>query len=575
MNLIKKTTLLLALSFLFVSMQAQKLQQYIPKDATFVMSMNLANLNNKISFEKLQQYDFYKESMKEMEKEIARDDEQLAKLMMNPSDAGIDIMSESYMFGKMSEDASVFGFLFTISDKKKFDKFFKEQIMPEAQGVIGKIGKFKTMNADGTTLAWNNDVGMMFGAEPNGSGGVSKETLVATMTKSVINGKKKNSILSNSRYAKVTTKKKADMRVWVDYDWVIDMQMKNQDPMMAGVSETMKKLYKDTDYMMELNFNDGAMVLDSKMFSNNETLDRMRKMSTGELNKNFYKYLPKDNLLGYFSMALETESFADAMFEMFGPMLKDMDMNRTQMEDMALQTLNGVGLELDRKGLYEMVKGDMVFAVTGMREFSVMKTQYDEDFNKIEVEAKQKLPEFTMMMSYGKETEVMKLVNMAAGMGMLTKVGESNSYKVAVPIPDVPMDMYLSMKDGILFFTNNDQLAGGKMADGYSKANRMTKDQQKLMKESTGAIFWDIPQSLAAAAEYARSEGMMDSTTDKMLNVSKQSLESIIMKSDKEVKNSHNSQFSFNFVNKRMNSLDQLFSYFNEMYLTAMSSGSM
>lgn len=576
MNFIRKTALLFVLLISVLNLQAQKLEQYIPKDAAFVMSMDLANLNDKISFDKLKQYDFYQEMMKEMEKEMSGEDEKLKKMMESPAEFGIDVMKKSYAFLNANESGEPVngGFIFNISDNKKFTKFFKETIVPESKGgVMGKMGKFQTFTDKEGVLAWNKNIGILMAGDNKGA---TDGNAIAAFAKTVLNTIPANSILSDARYLKATKGRNSDMRMWMDYEWVMNLQMQGGEMAamgMGGMMDVLRDLYKDTDYMVDVNFNDGAMVMDSKMFTNNKALERMRKMTTGELNENFFKYLPKDNMMGYFSLAMDTENFADGMFEMFDPMVKEMGMSRGQMEDMALQALTGMGLELDKKGMYELIKGDMVFAVTGMREFTVKKTQYDEDFNQIEVEAKQMLPEFTAMMSYGKEAELMKLVNMGVGFGALVK--EGNSFKLAIPNNDIPMDMFLTMKDGILFVTNNTEIATGKLSDGYSKGDRVTKDQQKMMNDHSGIFFWDIPQTLNAAAAYAQAEGMTDKMTDKMINVSKQSLESLVMKTDKKIKDSYNSEFSLNFVNKRMNSLDQLFSYFNEMYLTAMSSGGM
>jgi len=575
MKFIRKTALLFLLVVTAMSMQAQDLKQYIPSDATFVVSMDLANLDKKISFDKLKEFDFYKEGMKEFEKEISRESKELAEAFKNPSAYGIDVMSETYMFGTITKEASNFGFIFNISDSKKFANFFKNTIAPEAKNaVMGMMGKFQTMTEDGVTFAWNDKVGIFVGGEPNAG---SDKSIVEGFMKNVLNGTPKNSIMTDARFNKATKGRKSDMRMWMDYSWVLDMQMGGNEmagvPGMESMMSAMKDIYKDTDYMVEMNFNDGAVVMDSKMYANKKTMDFMAKMTEGELNKKFFKYLPKDDMMGYFSLAMKTENFADGMFEMMNPMIEEMGMTRQSMEDMALGMVNTMGIELDQKGLYELLKGDMVFAVTGLREFTVKKTQYDDDFNKVEVEAQQMLPEVVAMMSYGREKELTKIIQMGVDAGALTKVG--NAFKVAVPMDDLPMDMYVMMKDGILFFTNNNDLATGKMKGGYSKSDRMTKSQMKLMKESGGAFFWNIPATLNAASAIAKEEGMNDKMAEKMLNVSKQSLESLIFSTDKNMKNSYNSEFKLNFVNKRMNSLEQLFSYFNEMYLTAMNSGGM
>ncbi|MFK8008586.1 MAG: DUF4836 family protein [Saprospiraceae bacterium] len=575
MKFFRKTALLFLLVVAAMSVQAQNLKQYIPSDATFVVSMDLANLDNKISFDKLKEFDFYKEGMKEFDKEMSGEKKELAEALKNPAAYGIDVMSETYMFGNISKESSFFGFAFNISDSKKFSKFFKNNIVPEAKGaVMGMMGKFQTMTEDGATFAWNDKVGILVGGEPNAG---TDKSVVDGYVKKVLNGNPKTSIMSDVRFNKATKGKKSDMRMWMDYSWVMDMQMGGSEmagvPGMEAMMTTLKELYKDTDYLVEMNFNDGAVVMDSKMYSNKKTMDMFAKMTEGELNKNFYKYLPKNNLMGYFSLAMKTENFADGMFQMFDPMIKEMGMTREAMEGMALGAVNSMGLEMDAKGLYEIIRGDMVFAVTGMKEFTIKKTQYDDDFNKVEVEAQQMLPEVLAMMSYGREADLKKIVQMGVDAGALTKVG--NAFKVAIPMDELPMDMFLSMKDGILFITNNSDLATGKLKDGYSKSDRMTKDQQKLMKESGGAFFWDIPSTLNAASAFAKEEGMNDKMAEKMLNVSKQSLESMVVKTDKKIKGSYNSEFKLNFVNKKMNSLEQLFNYFNEMYLTAMNSGGM
>ena len=226
--------------------------------------------------------------------------------------------------------------------------------------------------------------------------------------------------------------------------------------------------------------------------------------------------------------------------------------------------------------MYNLLKGDMVMAVTGMREFNVTKTQYDEDFNRVEVNSKQKLPEFLAMMSYGSESDIMQFVKMGVDAGMLGKTdGKYNSYKLAIPMSEIPMDVYMAVHDGVLFFTNNDELVTKKLKKGFKRKQRMSKKDQLSLNTAGSMLYWDIPQTLNAAAAFAQEQGMMDGMSNKMLNVSKQSLESMVFRSDKLVTDSMGTKFSLNFSNKRMNALDQMFSYFNEMFLTAMSGSSM
>ena len=56
MKFFRKTALLFLLVVAAMSVQAQDLKQYIPSDASFIVSMDLANLDSKISFDKLKEW---------------------------------------------------------------------------------------------------------------------------------------------------------------------------------------------------------------------------------------------------------------------------------------------------------------------------------------------------------------------------------------------------------------------------------------------------------------------------------------------------------------------------------------
>ena len=586
----------LFLMICFVANVNAQLEKHIPKDATFVTSFNLNNLNKKVSLEKIKSYDFFQEGWKEMMKEMKRNaSPTMVDAFENPSKYGMDIMSETFLFGDVSEDGSYFGLVFNLNDQAKFTEFFTKNILPQAgeENIeMGEMSGFKTMLTPYAALAWNNKVGIITGGTLNGimdiesamKGDEETTKKEAAATKGYLQRMLKTntatSLLSNPQFAKASMKK-SDMKMWMDYKWIMEMQMKDvtkemEQMGMADFWKQMEPMYKDVYYGVDLNFNDGQMVMDSKMYANQKMLDMWKRVSDRKLNPKFFKYLPKENMMGYLTMALNMENFADEMIGMFGPMIEQSGMTVMEMEGMALDMMSSAGIKLDRKGMYNLLKGDMVMAVTGMREFDVTKTQYDEDFNRVEVKSKQKLPEFLAMMSYGSESDIMQFVKMGVDAGMLGKEsGKYNAYKLAIPTSEMPMDVYMAVHDGVLFFTNNNELVTKKLKKGFKRKQRISKKDQLTMNTAGSMLYWDIPQTLNAAAAFAQEQGMMDGMSNKMLNVSKQSLESMVMRSDKLVTDSMSTKFSMNFSNKRMNSLDQMFSYFNEMFLTAMSGSSM
>lgn len=413
--LLRKTTLLILAFCVAFSLSAQKLQQYIPKDASFVFSMDLNNLNNKVSLDKLKEYDFYKESMKEMTKEMKKNlSPTMAEAFLSPSTYGMDFMSETFFFGDVSKEGSHFGFIFQLSDNQKFTKFFKENVAPEANGVAGTMGAFQTLTTDNAAIAWNNNLAVIAGGTVNHDYDSEEEfvpefhskkekSATAAYLQRIVKRKTNNSILSNPHFAKEAARK-SDMKLWLDYEWISEFQKQGAAAGLGAqgekVMEIFKDFYKDTFYAMDLNFNEGKVQMDTRLFSNPKYMDLYNKMlSTGTLNRDFFKYISKDNLLGHFSWAMDTKSIVEGLAEMFDPMMKEMQMSLADMETQALEALKALGMEMNRDGLYNLVKGDMMMAVTGLKEFEVTTTQYDEDFNRVEQKSKEKFPVGVIMLS--------------------------------------------------------------------------------------------------------------------------------------------------------------------------------
>ena len=134
------------------------------------------------------------------------------------------------------------------------------------------------------------------------------------------------------------------------------------------------------------------------------------------------------------------------------------------------------------------------------------------------------------------------------------------------------MDVYIALHKGILFFTNNLDLVQNRLDSGYPKKERMSKAQCKRIKDNSMALYWSIPQTLNAASAFGMP---MAGPQGKILNVSKDSFESIVWTAPKGGENSINQMVSLNFVNKEMNSMEQIFNYINEVVVMMMGGTSM
>jgi len=136
-------------------------------------------------------------------------------------------------------------------------------------------------------------------------------------------------------------------------------------------------MYEDSYISMGLNFDKGATKLSSEYFMNDQMMDAYRKLSNTTFNKNFLKYLPKDNL-GYFSFNFNFNSLVDMVKSSDNPMLAQYPVY----EGMALEGLKGIGLEMTADEMYNLWTGDIMVVVTGVKEFEkeVTTYEYDDDF---------------------------------------------------------------------------------------------------------------------------------------------------------------------------------------------------
>ena len=379
------------------------------------------------------------------------------------------------------------------------------------------------------------------------------------------------SILKNPKFM-LANAKKTDANVWMDYSYFYDMYMNEMGGMsgdeMAMFGEMMGAIYQDTYLSMGVNFDAGAVNFNMDSYMNNDMMKFYQEATDAKFNKKFHKYIEGENLMGYWSFNLNVENTIQGYKDLFMPMLKQVPMYGNMADDM----IGIMDIFIDEEAIYDLWKGDVLFAVTGMEEFerTVTTYEYDEDFNKTETQktVTQKLPEFVMMSSYGNEENVLKFIKLGEKTPFLENKG---SYYQAT-IPEADMDVYIALHKGILFFTNNLDLVQNRLSSGYSKKERMSKSQCKRIKDNSMVFYWDIPQSLNAASELGMP---MAGPEGKILNVSKDSFESIVWTAPKGGENAVSQMISLNFVNKEMNSMEQIFNYINEVVMTMMGGTSM
>lgn len=375
---------------------------------------------------------------------------------------------------------------------------------------------------------------------------------------------------ANERFMKAASQP-SDVHFWMDYALITDAMGKGNSLAMGMGSEYMQAMsmmtgfmevfYADTYFSMGLNFENGKMAMRSSLFFNEDMKKLYQGMFDVKFNKKLLRYVKGgDQLFGYYYMNFNIKKTIE---EGKGLMYKLFDAT-PQYGEMAADVMQILGIVIDEDAIAKVMKGDMLLTVSGLQTVAVTSKTYefDADFNYVEKDTvmMKTLPVMTILASYGSEKDVKKFINLGLHSKVLTQ--EGNHYKMTVP--ETGVDFYLAMQKGVLILTNNRYLIQQNLEKGFAKKLQLDKKHRKLLCQNAAVMFWDIPNTVRAAAgnEADTNVGPMG-----YLNMLGKEFENMLWTTSKKPVNAVESRFDFNFAKKDVNALQQFFNFVNEIYL--------
>jgi len=336
--------------------------------------------------------------------------------------------------------------------------------------------------------------------------------------------------VSSLRSFSEAQKENFDIAIWINYSGTAfkslnpyahrgyrGMADSNRD-----TTESLTKLLANNYAVAYCLFDAGKITVTNKSIVNPEMSKLINGIYRAKGNKNFCKYIPGANLMGYASMSVNPEVVLKATRSILtktyeSTMGKEAKYITGMMDIAAIFTNDDVA--------YNLFKGDIAIAVTDLRPFkmSYLSYSYDDNFNRSETkqEKTEVLPEFVAMASVGKPEELNKILKAIEKMGGLRAEGEG-VYLIEMP-GQVGYKVYLAMENNILFCTNSEDLIHGKLKKGYPKNEQMSKEQRNLFTSYPIAYYWDRAKTfdmISKQPELKKGEKMT-----KMLNLFKDNLQ--------------------------------------------------
>lgn len=334
----------------------------IPKDAGFVLHINTGSLSSKLSWQEIQQTQWFKKVSAKSEDSLAR------QLLDNPEKTGINTQADLVFFVKKQGRNVYTVFEGELKDAAAFEALNK-QVKPDGKKTtVGDITVFQTDEKSITTWKDNRFITLFllpsadsYNFSPDQDHtpkAIHPDTLV-NFAKALYELKSSASLTSDDRFNKLL-KEQGDVHVWLNAD-------NFTGDLMGDVLSATKvsDLIKGNVSAFTLNFENGKIDAKSTSYYNEEMGKLLSKYKMKDIDADILSRLPSENLVGVMSFNYPPDGLRE-LLKVAG------------FEGMANGALGKVGYSLDE--FVKANKGDLLIAASDFQLTTEQRTipSYEE-----------------------------------------------------------------------------------------------------------------------------------------------------------------------------------------------------
>lgn len=300
--------------------------KFIPGNAAFVLVLDGASLNKKLSWDEIKQGELFKEAYSDSTVSA------MAKSVMeNPENTGLDIKNNITIFAVNDTSGSYAAVTGIVKDATKFKNYITASVK---DGTASTKDKIEFVTKDEFTISWSTDrfymVGKVDGLNGNpmlGGMGMPNETAYdslgnlieekSTMDMNAVAARlykieQKNSLAENEKFGEIMSKE-GDIRFWAN---VGALQSQNMG-MAAMAMLNVGKLTKDSYYTGVANFEDGKIVLDITSYSGKELTELWKKYEGDDVDTKLIEQSPIKDAAAVIAMNYDPKGLK-ALLELTG-----------------------------------------------------------------------------------------------------------------------------------------------------------------------------------------------------------------------------------------------------------------
>ncbi len=572
---------------------SQNLEERIPSDAMLVFSLNSKAISEKADISELLELDIFNFLDNQIKRSQPDNQELIINLYKNPKESGISFQPSSYGYLQFLDSMFSTAYLILIDDESRFQKFAQDVILPKTgQRVIETKNNYSIITNGPFGIGWNGDHAIIMMVEETKSKPdylyyeetdeefearieqqeVMKARLLRTKIEAHFAATKKENITQNKNFA-LHKQGNSDIGIWVNFEGFsknltsalssLEGSPMAMDP--QALTDWANGWLENNYYHINVYFENGQVKLTQKQFLSDKLFNLTKDIYQDGVNPKFAKYINGNNILGFFSMSINQKALFNAIIETYMPIVEA----TPQYGKYVSTGKDLLGIILDEDAITEIFKGDILLAVTDLKEVEITYTdyEYDDNFNLNETQKtkKETQPIFTALATIGNKENFNKIIKGLENLEIARYNTKGKYYDLV--IPKAPINPYLAIVDDILVVTNDASLISKRLKKGMKKKDLLDKSLQSLMIDNSISMYMDLENIIDVVK--IESKGKMKPKDLETIDQLKSTLDNWEFKGVKVGDKSFESEFISNFKDKNKNSFSAFLEMLNSVYLSA------
>jgi hypothetical protein len=354
-----------------------------------------------------------------------------------------------------------------------------------------------------------------------------------------------------------------DAGIWVDYKAIMKLNLANSlgSAQLPGIASNLLEIlinsYGNISLASDISFEKGELLSNTYMYAGEDLIDFSKSATSNRANKKMLKYIDGQKTGIYMTMATSPKGVYEGLKKFLGEKAGSF---KASVEDL----FGFLEIFIDEKDAFNFLKGDLFYAVNGLKTIERISTEYeyDEESNEyipVEIKKKEQIPLLSAGFSYGNKEQMLKLIRVVQRTGLLKKIN-NKLYQLSLPTFNEPV--YVKMDNGLMVLSNDEErmIENKRYRPLDRKHSRFLKSDFQTLYINTAAIADIILGTNPPNEARQVLKNIKDGVGDMTLH----------SRRPKKKDNCITQNFVLDLKNKEENALKQLLDFVERIYISSM-----